>query len=86
MFLKRLKERESSTGEAHGEVVCEDEFTSEDGKTKKHVLFKESLDEVNPQSIGFTSNFGGVFLTFGFLSLDSMVSKSQFYPSQKNIY
>lgn len=46
MFLKRLKESESFVGETeHGASEIE-EFTSNDGLNKGHVIFRSNLDHV----------------------------------------
>ena len=59
MFLGRLKGTDVS-GDRDSSV---EEFTSQDGKSKGHVMFKRSLDEVTQSLDFFKSNFGGTHLT-----------------------
>lgn len=72
MFLGRLKGTDVS-GDSDRDSSVE-EFTSGDGKSKCHVLFKRSLDEVTQGLDFFKSNFGGTHLTLACLRFDSMVS------------
>lgn len=51
-----------------------EEFTSRDGKSKGHVMFKRSLDEVTQSLDFFKSNFGGTHLTLACIGFDNMVS------------
>lgn len=75
MFLKRLKESESSAGETeHGASEIE-EFTSNDGRNKGRVIFRSNLDHVTQSMECFKSNFGGIFLAIGVVGFDLEVQK-----------
>lgn len=72
VFLGRLKGMDV-TGDRDRDSSVE-EFTSRDGKSKGHVMFKRSLDEVTQSLDFFKSNFGGTHLTLACIGFDNMVS------------
>ena len=76
MFLERLKGTDMS-GDSDRDSSVE-EFTSHDGKSKGHVMFKRTLDEVTQSLDFFKSNFGGTHLTLACIGFDSTVSL--FFP------
>lgn len=71
VFLGRLKGMDV-TGDRDRDSSVE-EFTSRDGKSKGHVMFKRSLDEVTQSLDFFKSNFGGTHLTLACIGFDNMV-------------
>ena len=76
VFLERLKGTDMS-GDSDRDSSVE-EFTSHDGKSKGHVMFKRTLDEVTQSLDFFKSNFGGTHLTLACIGFDSTVSL--FFP------
>lgn len=75
MFLKRLKDKDSNVGEIDGGARGMEEFLSNDGTNKGHVIFCEQLhvQEVTQSMECFKANFKGISLAIGAVGLDVKV-------------
>ena len=73
MFLKRLKDKDSNVGEIDGGAREMEEFLSNDGTNKGHVIFCEQLQDVTQSMQCLKANFKGISLTIGAVGLDGKV-------------